>query len=167
MNGPAHHRDATNVVAALEAQRRIKTQRLPRNHFENMTATKPQPSAVVLASRKHFLASVQQGISPDDVARLSAEELLSMYGEDSSTPLGRIRQTLNTTFTGEALAAASKAVDEYAAIPQEYAKHSLSVADVVTLALADLGAGVGLPESARTKIDAEQDAVAVLRRIGL
>jgi hypothetical protein len=123
------------------------------------TTTNP----VILAQRKHILTHTRQGVPIDEIPNLSAEQLLSKYGENGSTPLGRIRQTLNSTFTGEALSAAINAVDEYAACPQEYAKHSLSVADVVSLSLTDLDAGIGLPESARKAIDAEQEAVAVLR----
>jgi hypothetical protein len=163
LNNVANMNRGPNLVELPPTPTRRDTANLTTQSRTMPTITKPQPSAVVLAARKHFQASVKQGISPNSVPQLSTDELLAKFGENTNTPLGRIRQTLNSTFTGEALAAAISAVDEYATSPQEYARHSLSVADVVKLSLTDLDTGVGLPESARKAIDAEQEAVAVLR----
>jgi hypothetical protein len=135
----------------------------PKPQPKPMPATKTPPSPLVLAERAHVLANLRAGIPPDQAPQLSSEQLLSRYGENSDTPFGRIRRTLAATFEGEALAAATQAVGEYASNPQEYARASLSVADVVKLALVDANLGIGLPASARTAIDAEQEAIAVLR----
>lgn len=137
----------------------------PRTKITTMPTTTTDP--IVLAQRKHILTHTRQGVPMDQVPHLSSEQLLSKYGENTNSPLGRIRQTLNSTFEGEALSVATQAVDDYAAHPQLYAKNSLSVADLVQSCLYDLNAGVELPDSARTKIDAEQGAIAVLRRVGL